>query len=115
MGKKTMGRVIRGQRKGAGSIFTSNGHHRKGAAKLRALDFAERQGFIKGLVKDIIHDPRQVGRSVLLPLEGLVRSEVPESSTTTRKINKLKSLKFSVFPFSFDLLNIKIKEIFFVP
>ena len=52
-----MGRVIRGQRKGAGSIFTSNGHHRKGAAKLRALDFAERQGFIKGLVKDIIHDP----------------------------------------------------------
>jgi len=52
-----MGRVIRGQRKGAGSIFTSNGHHRKGAAKLRSLDFAERQGFIKGLVKDIIHDP----------------------------------------------------------
>merc|ERR1712134_135736 len=45
------------QRKGAGSIFTSNGHHRKGAAKLRALDFAERQGYIKGLVKDIIHDP----------------------------------------------------------
>merc|ERR1712088_166796 len=28
-----------------------------GAAKLRPLDFAERHGFIKGLVKDIMHDP----------------------------------------------------------
>jgi large subunit ribosomal protein L8e len=52
-----MGRVIRGQRKGAGSIFTSHTHKRKGAAKLRSLDFAERNGFIKGVVKDIIHDP----------------------------------------------------------
>merc|ERR1711931_536792 len=30
---------------------------RKGAAKYRAMDFAERHGFIKGVVKDIIHDP----------------------------------------------------------
>jgi len=52
-----MGRVIRGQRKGAGSIFTSHTKRRKGAAKLRSLDFAERNGFIKGVVKDIIHDP----------------------------------------------------------
>jgi large subunit ribosomal protein L8e len=52
-----MGRVIRGQRKGAGSVFTSHTKHRKGAAKLRALDYAERRGFIKGVVKDIIHDP----------------------------------------------------------
>ncbi|XP_035694028.1 60S ribosomal protein L8-like [Branchiostoma floridae] len=52
-----MGRVIRGQRKGAGSVFTAHTKHRKGAAKLRALDFAERHGYIKGLVKDIIHDP----------------------------------------------------------
>jgi len=28
-----MGRVIRGQRKGAGSIFTSHSQHRKGAAQ----------------------------------------------------------------------------------
>jgi large subunit ribosomal protein L8e len=28
-----------------------------GAAKLRSLDFAERHGFIKGVVKQIIHDP----------------------------------------------------------
>lgn len=52
-----MGRVIRGQRKGAGGIFKSHTSKRKGAAKLRALDYAERHGYIKGVVKDIIHDP----------------------------------------------------------
>merc|ERR1712110_1230454 len=52
-----MGRVIQCQRKGAGSIFTSRSKGRKGAAKLRSLDYAERQGFVKGLVKDIVHDP----------------------------------------------------------
>lgn len=52
-----MGRVIRGQRKGAGSIFKSHTKHRKGAAKLRALDYSERHGYLKGVVKDIIHDP----------------------------------------------------------
>ncbi|KAI0226711.1 60S ribosomal protein L8 [Lamellibrachia satsuma] len=53
----TMGRVIRGQRKGPGSVFTAHTKHRKGAAKLRAVDYAERHGYIKGVVKDIIHDP----------------------------------------------------------
>lgn len=52
-----MGRVIRGQRKGAGSIFRSHVTHRKGAAKLRHLDYAERHGYIRGVVKSIIHDP----------------------------------------------------------
>ena len=52
-----MGRVIRGQRKGRGSVFRSHTKHRKGAAKLRAIDYAERHGYIKGVVKDIIHDP----------------------------------------------------------
>ncbi|XP_002158217.1 large ribosomal subunit protein uL2 [Hydra vulgaris] len=51
-----MGRVIRGQRKGAGSVFRAHTHKRKGAAKLRALDFAERNGYIKGVVRDIVHD-----------------------------------------------------------
>jgi len=51
-----MGRVIRTQRKGAGSIFTANTSKRKGPAKLRKLDFAERHGYIKGVVKDIVHD-----------------------------------------------------------
>lgn len=46
-----MGRVIRGQRKGAGGIFKSHNKHRKGAAKLRPIDFAERHGYIRGVVK----------------------------------------------------------------
>jgi large subunit ribosomal protein L8e len=52
-----MGRVIRSQRKGAGGIFRSHTKHRRGAAKLRPLDYAERHGYIKGVVKEIIHDP----------------------------------------------------------
>ena len=46
-----MGRVIRAQRKGAGSVFKSHNKHRKGAAKLRACDFAERHGYLKGVIK----------------------------------------------------------------
>lgn len=46
-----MGRVIRAQRKGAGTVFKANTTHRKGAAKFRPLDFAEREGYIKGVVK----------------------------------------------------------------
>ncbi|KCV70971.1 60S ribosomal protein L8 [Fonticula alba] len=53
-----MGRRIRGQRKGvSGSVFGAVTTHRKGAAKIRSLDFAERNGYIRGLVKEIIHDP----------------------------------------------------------
>jgi len=52
-----MGRRIRSQRKGSGHIFRAHNKHRKGPAKLRAVDFAERHGYIKGVVKDIIHDP----------------------------------------------------------
>jgi large subunit ribosomal protein L8e len=52
-----MGRVIRAQRKGAGGIFKAHVKRRKGAAKLRTLDYVERHGYIKGLVKEIIHDP----------------------------------------------------------
>merc|ERR1712002_1298282 len=53
----TMGRVIRGQRKGAGSVFKSHNKHRKGAPRLRSIDYAERHGYLKGIVKEIIHDP----------------------------------------------------------
>jgi len=52
-----MGRVIRTQRKGQGGIWKAHTKHRKGAAKHRSLDFAERHGYIKGTVKEIIHDP----------------------------------------------------------
>lgn len=46
-----MGRVIRSQRKGPGGIFTANTRTRKGAAKLRSVDYAERHGYIKGIIK----------------------------------------------------------------
>lgn len=46
------------QRKGApGGVFKAHTHRHKGAAKLRSLDFAERRGYIQGIVKEIIHDP----------------------------------------------------------
>eukprot|EP00095_Tigriopus_kingsejongensis_P000393 snap_masked-scaffold19_size710362-processed-gene-0.17 protein:Tk00393 transcript:snap_masked-scaffold19_size710362-processed-gene-0.17-mRNA-1 annotation:"60s ribosomal protein l8" len=52
-----MGRVIRAQRKGAGSIFKSHSKHKKGAPRLRPVDYSERNGYIKGVVKEIMHDP----------------------------------------------------------
>lgn len=52
-----MGRVIRSQRKGRGSVFTSHTTTRKGAAKYRVLDIAERRNYIKGVVTEIVHDP----------------------------------------------------------
>lgn len=52
-----MGRVIRAQRKGSSQVFKSHTFHRKGAACLRTIDFAERHGYIKGVIREIIHDP----------------------------------------------------------
>jgi len=52
-----MGRVIRNQRKGRGSIFTSHTRLRQGVAQFRTLDYAEAKGYIRGVVKEIIHDP----------------------------------------------------------
>jgi len=51
-----MGRVIRSQRKGRGSVFRAVTKHRQGAVKLRSLDYAERNGYIRGLVRQIVHD-----------------------------------------------------------
>ncbi|KAL8424320.1 hypothetical protein Efla_006048 [Eimeria flavescens] len=39
------------QRKGRGSVFKAHTHKRKGAAKLRALDYAERHGYVKGVLQ----------------------------------------------------------------
>lgn len=51
-----MGRIIRVCRKGGHQIFTANTVHRQGAAKYRALDFGERKGYLRGVVKSIVHD-----------------------------------------------------------
>ena len=55
--------VIRAQRK-SGGIFTAHTRLNKAPAKLRPYDFAERNGYIRGLVKEIIHD---AGRYVHSP------------------------------------------------
>ena len=52
-----MGKVIRPQRKGKGSVFTAHTTGRKGPVALKKLDFAEKHGYIKGVVREIIHDP----------------------------------------------------------
>ncbi|KND95027.1 60S ribosomal protein L2 [Tolypocladium ophioglossoides CBS 100239] len=52
-----MGRVIRNQRKGRGSIFTANTRLNKAPAKFRNLDYSERHGYLRGIVREIIHDP----------------------------------------------------------
>eukprot|EP01006_Ploeotia_vitrea_P015882 TRINITY_DN46249_c0_g1_i1.p1 TRINITY_DN46249_c0_g1~~TRINITY_DN46249_c0_g1_i1.p1 ORF type:complete len:256 (+),score=-7.10 TRINITY_DN46249_c0_g1_i1:56-823(+) len=51
-----MGKVIRPQRKGKGSVYRSHTCGREGAARYKKLDFAERHGYVKGVVRDIIHD-----------------------------------------------------------
>ncbi len=38
------------------SLSQANTCKRQGAAKLRKLDFAEKNGYVKGVVKDIVHD-----------------------------------------------------------
>eukprot|EP01039_Chlorochromonas_danica_P001166 gene1166-1273_t len=52
-----MGKVIRGCRRGKGSVFRAHTTARKGAVGFKRQDFAERHGYVKGVVKDIMHDP----------------------------------------------------------
>jgi len=52
-----MGRVIRKCRKGKGSVFTSHSTGRIAPCKLRKLGQIEREGYIKGVVKDKVHNP----------------------------------------------------------
>uniref|UniRef100_A0A7S4MIY6 60S ribosomal protein L2 n=1 Tax=Vannella robusta TaxID=1487602 RepID=A0A7S4MIY6_9EUKA len=52
-----MGRVIRSQRKGNGTVFKAVTRTRKGPAKHRPLDYSEKHGYVKGVVKEIVHDP----------------------------------------------------------
>merc|ERR1712147_604307 len=52
-----MGRCIRAQRHGGSLIFASHKTHRVAPARFRTLDYSEKQGYVKGVIKDIIHDP----------------------------------------------------------
>ncbi|VDL96589.1 unnamed protein product [Schistocephalus solidus] len=46
-----MGRVTRSQHKWTGSVF------RKGAARLGPVGYTDRHGYIRGVVREIVHDP----------------------------------------------------------
>ena len=63
-----MGKVIRKCRKGAGSVFTAHTHKRVAPARLRKLDYIEKNGYIKGVVKQIIHDKRSILMIFVVPL-----------------------------------------------
>lgn len=52
-----MGQVILRQRKGTSSMICTPMKHRKGAARLCTMDFPKLHSYIKGIMKDIIHDP----------------------------------------------------------
>jgi len=52
-----MGKEVLTQRKGKGSVYQACGHQRLGAARLRILDYSERHGFMRGVIKSIDHDP----------------------------------------------------------
>lgn len=54
-----MGRVIRAQRRGAtkGVKGRTSTTCRAGPAQLRKLDYAEREGYLRGVVTDLMHDP----------------------------------------------------------
>jgi len=51
-----MGKVIRPCRKGKGSVFTAHTTGRRGAVSMKRADFAERNGYTKGVVREIYHD-----------------------------------------------------------
>ncbi|KAH8620970.1 Ribosomal Proteins L2 RNA binding domain [Trypanosoma vivax] len=52
-----MGKTVLTCRKGNGSVYQVHGHKRLGQARLRILDYAERHGFMRGIVKAIEHEP----------------------------------------------------------
>jgi large subunit ribosomal protein L8e len=45
------------QRHGGSTVFKAHTSKRVAPARFRTLDYAERHGYIKGVVKDIMHDP----------------------------------------------------------
>ena len=52
-----MGKIIRSQRRGHGAVFRAVTTGRKGIVSFKRQDYAERHGYVKGVVKSILHDP----------------------------------------------------------
>ena len=54
-----MGRAIRSQKKGDPKRpqYKPRTFHRDGAARFRNMDYSEKYGYVKGVIREIIHDP----------------------------------------------------------
>eukprot|EP01084_Bolivina_argentea_P114097 203222_1 len=52
-----MGKVTLSRRRGRAGIFAAAVHKRHGPARLRPLDYGEGKGYVKGVVKELVHDP----------------------------------------------------------
>ncbi|KAJ6756221.1 60S RIBOSOMAL PROTEIN L8-1 [Salix purpurea] len=79
-----MGRVIRAQRKGAGSVFKSHTHHRKGPARFRSLASVKEMGAVVCNVEHHVGD-----RGVFARASGdyaIVISHNPDNDTTRIKL-----------------------------
>ncbi|KAK1627320.1 hypothetical protein QYE76_001635 [Lolium multiflorum] len=64
-------------------VFKSHTHHRKAPARFRSLDFGERNGYLKDVVTDVIHDP---GRGAPL---AKVTFRRPSATSTRRSSSSL--------------------------
>jgi large subunit ribosomal protein L8e len=51
-----MGKVVLSQRRGKGSVYRAHTCGRQGAVAMKRYDYAERHGYVKGVVKEIVHD-----------------------------------------------------------
>eukprot|EP00998_Keelungia_sp_KM082_P006830 NODE_3058_length_948_cov_254.476248_g3038_i0.p1 GENE.NODE_3058_length_948_cov_254.476248_g3038_i0~~NODE_3058_length_948_cov_254.476248_g3038_i0.p1 ORF type:complete len:259 (+),score=40.15 NODE_3058_length_948_cov_254.476248_g3038_i0:73-849(+) len=52
-----MGKTIASQRRGAGSVYTAHTHKRIAPMRLNPIDYNHRNGYSKGIIKAIRHEP----------------------------------------------------------
>lgn len=51
-----MGRVIRAQRKGSATVYKTHHKNKLEKPRHRVLDFSEKHGYVRGVVRQILHD-----------------------------------------------------------
>jgi large subunit ribosomal protein L8e len=105
-----MGKVIRGCRRGKGSVFRAHTTGRKGAVGFKRQDYAERHGYAKGVVKDIMHDPGRGAPVAKIQFKDAYRFQrvnslvaAPEGLYTGQFVFAGKKGKFNSFELSYCL------------
>ena len=51
-----MGKTIRAQRNGKSTVYMAHTTKRIAPAKFKNMDYVERNGYIRGVVRDVVHD-----------------------------------------------------------